>query len=465
MSFYARNLASLEKYHPVVKDAVCSGYPSGRLEVLNARNGEETVRATVIEYGRGKKLFIHSSFDPGMEGSRFATEQMREQKRINFLYGFGLGYHVQNMAKLLEPGCRLMVFDMNLDIFREALKLRDLTELLDNHNVELFISNDLNYMTDNMARVLGSGTDLHVMFHGPSLTATEQQYDELKFLLQEINLRKSISQEYRDLMHFNYLKNRQMIKRNVGEFFNRFKNVPIIIVSAGPSLDKNKHLLRGLATKALIICVAHALKALVKTNVNPHFIITIDPQPITLKQIEGLEHLDIPFILMATAEPKNAELYLGPKFIACQHPGYLNPGEDDYLIKTGGSVSTAALDIAIRMGGNPIVYIGQDLGFTHDKHHCEDSFHESVAIKPLDTMRKVPGWNNTEVSTTLGMLSFKRWIQSRIRNEHNITFINSTEGGALIEGFQHMPFCDAKARYLTQDHNIDEIINLVMVNL
>lgn len=464
MSFLAGNLAVLKKRYPKLYGKVSSAPVSkGRLEVLDARNKSgRTVRVSVTEYGREKKLFINSSFDPEREGSKFASEQMREQKRVNFLYGFGLGYHVQEMARLLAPENKLTVFDMNLDVFYQAIKLRDLTDIFENPEVELFISDDLYFMADKIGTFLKNNPDLHFVFHGPSLTATDEKYVDLKFLLQEINLRKSITPEYRVLLHSNFLKNRQLIKRNIGEFFGRFRDIPIIIVSAGPSLDKNKCLLQGLEDKALIISVAHALRALMRINVKPHFIITIDPQPVTLKQIEGYEGLNIPFILMATAYCENAEIYRGPKFMACQHRDYLLPGEEDHLIETGGSVSTTALDIAIRMGGSPIIYLGQDLAFTSDRHHCEDSFHQSVDIKPLDTMRKVQGWNNTQVSTTLGMLSFKRWIQSRVRDERAITFINSTEGGALIEGFSHIPFAEAIRKFINKKYQINKIIDEVM---
>lgn len=462
MSIFAKNMASLKKNHPFLYKTVCAvGFGSARIEIIDTKSPDKTVRVRLREYGREKRVFLHSSFNPVMEGQKFAEEQMREQKKENFLYGFGLGYHVQAIAERLAEGNRLIIADLNLDVFRTALELRDLSGILDNRQVQLYISDDLNYMAAKISGLLDASRDLHIVTHVPSLTAVEEKYDELKYLLQELNLRNSISQEYIDLLQANYLKNRQSMKYNVGKFFGRFRNLPIIIVSAGPSLDKNKHLLKGLENKALIICVAHALKALIKMNVKPHFIITIDPQPITLRQIDGFEHLDIPFILMATVWPENAVVYQGPKFIACQHPDYLNPGEENYLIKTGGSVSTAALDIAIRMGGNPITLIGQDLAFSYDKHHCEDSYQGIDSIKPLDTMRRVQGWNNTEVPTSLGLLSFNRWMQSRVRDENNITFINSTEGGALIKGFRHIPLYDVIAKYMNQDYNIKEIINRV----
>ena len=466
MSIFAGNMALLKKNYPFLYKTVCAvNFSSARIEIIDSKTSDKTVRVKIREYGHDKQVLLHSSFNPVLEGRKFAEEQMREQKKVNFLYGFGLGYHVQAMVKILAEGNKLVIADLNLDVFRIALELRDISDVLDNCQVHLFISDDLNYMATKIGGVLDESPDMHIITHVPSLTVVEEKYDELKYLLQELNLRKSIGREYIDLLHTNFLRNRQILKHNVGEFFGRFKNLPIIIVSAGPSLDKNKHLLKGLGNKALIICVAHALKALINIDIKPHFIITIDPEPITLKQIEGFEHLDIPFILMATAWPGNAEIYQGPKLIACQHPDYLNPGEENFLIKTGGSVSTAALDIAIKMGGNPIIFIGQDLAFTANKHHCEDSFHENVSLKPLDTMRRVKGWNNEDVYTTLGMVSFNRWIRSRVRNEGGTTVINATEGGAYIEGLKHMKLQEVIEQYLHQNFNVYEKIKQIISEL
>jgi hypothetical protein len=467
MNFMDKNLVLLKENHPQLFQMVTSlSLISKRLEILETKSSDNTVRVSVKEYGRQKRLFIHSSFNPMIEGHRFALENMGEQKKVNLLYGFGLGYHVLYMVELLKPGNRLIVFDLNLDIFYQALKLNNLSDILACKDIKLFISDNINYISSNLARVIENSEDLNIITHVPSLTATDERYDELKYILQEVNLRKSVSLEYRDLLQTNFHRNRQNIKHNIGAFFEKFKDIPIIIVCAGPSLDKNKHLLKGLEDRALIICVGHALKSLLKINVKPHFIITIDPAPIVYKQIEGLEDLDIPFILMATAAPENGEKYRGPKFMACQHPNYLKSEESGFLIKTGGSVSTAALDIAIRMAGNPIIFIGQDLAYSSDKHHCEDSFRENVSIKPLDTMRKVKGWGNEDIPTNLGMVSFNRWIQNRIRDERGITFINATEGGAFIDGLMHMPFAEVIKHYLTKPHNIkqklDEILSAVL---
>lgn len=466
MTAFESNMQVLKANYPELHQRLITFPGSSRpLQALDAKSGQKTLRVTEMEYGREQKIFLHSTFDPIREAKRYAAEQMRDQEADNILYGFGLGYHVQEMAKLLVGSNRLQIFDTSLDIFHLALQLRDIRDVLGNPQIELHISDDLGQVGSDFARLLEGQNPAKFIIHVPSLKAIPRQLEEFKYLIQEINLRKSISLEYLETLNANYLVNRELVTHNVGVFFDKFIGVPVIIVCAGPSLDKNKHLLKELEDKALIICVGHALKSVLKIGVRPHFIITIDPHPMVYKQIEGLEELDIPFILMATAASANAENYQGPKFMACQSKAYLGAYPPSYLVKTGGSVSTTALDIAIRMGGNPIIFIGQDLAFSRDRHHCQDSFHEDVSVKPLDTMRRVKGWQGEEVATTLGMISYNKWIQRRVREEEAGVFINATEGGALIDGLRHLSLAQVLDQYLTQTYPVSEIITKIMSGL
>jgi len=48
-------------------------------------------------------------------------------------------------------------------------------------------------------------------------------------------------------------------------------------------------------------------------------------------------------------------------------------------------------------------------------------------------MRRVKGQNGEMLYTSLGLLSYKYWIEKQDTKEKRI-FINATEGGAYIEG-------------------------------
>src|SRR6185503_4743165 len=56
-----------------------------------------------------------------------------------------------------------------------------------------------------------------------------------------------------------------------------FAGRPCVLVSPGPSLAKNVDALRELAARALILSGTHALSALARAGVVPHFVVCADP--------------------------------------------------------------------------------------------------------------------------------------------------------------------------------------------
>ena len=127
------------------------------------------------------------------------------------------------------------------------------------------------------------------------------------------------------------------------------------------------------------------------------------------------------------------------------------------------------MDIALQMGGKTIIMVGQDLAYSDNRKHVSGHVHVNGqdSIKPINTMRTVKSANGETLYTTLGLLSFKRWIENRIQDEPDKKFINATEGGAFIKGAEHKGLGAAIEQYLKEDYKIDEMIQNIIdkVNL
>ncbi len=113
-------------------------------------------------------------------------------------------------------------------------------------------------------------------------------------------------------------------------------------------------------------------------------------------------------------------------------------------MKTGGSVATTALDVAIRMGGNPIIFVGQDLGFTDNKSHSSKTY--SRRIFESQGLREVEDIYGNTIQTSKNLYIYLRWIKNRISEENNMEFIDATEGGARIRGTKIMKLRDIVCR-------------------
>lgn len=68
-----------------------------------------------------------------------------------------------------------------------------------------------------------------------------------------------------------------------------YQRIPVVIVAAGPSLDKNIHILKEFQSRCLIICVDIVLFKLIENGIRPDFVINIDPHPETTSGWKDLE--------------------------------------------------------------------------------------------------------------------------------------------------------------------------------
>jgi len=109
------------------------------------------------------------------------------------------------------------------------------------------------------------------------------------------------------------------------------------------------------------------------------------------------------------------------------------------------------------MGCNPIVFVGQDLAFSQEKTHSEQANHKKITNQ--NRLRKVLDINGNEIYTSKNLYIYLRWFENRIKEENNISFIDSTEGGALIDGTKIMTLNKSMEKFCTEDNN--EKINLL----
>ncbi|GED14544.1 motility associated factor glycosyltransferase family protein [Aneurinibacillus migulanus] len=436
MNVWLHNIELLRIHYPDIYTRVKDMPLLNGYEILSSREGHPTAKIG--------SFYLHSRYNPIQEAKKFIEAQWNEDEQEIALYGLGFGYHIVEALERIQPEQTLYVFELNIQLFSLVLRNMDIEYILTHPQLRLIVSDNQAHVARCLhERLLQTN---RLIIYPPSVRTIPERYDRLKFLLEFWDKRLLQVKNYAPLLQENSEANLKHRDRNVSEFFGKYKDKPIIVISAGPSLNKNKHLLAQCKGKALLFAAGSALKPLLATGIQPDMFCIIDAiHRTTRKQIEGLEGMDIPFVYLKTASAVTVEAYHGPRFVAS------NRSEDDGAIETGGSVATAILDIATRMGGNPIIFVGQDLAFTNNEHHADGSMYgeeEKVKINP--TMKQVRGQNGETLWTNIGLLSYKYWIEERIQREPNVTFINATEGGAYIEGCIHIPLYEVIKKYINK---------------
>ena len=217
--------------------------------------------------------------------------------------------------------------------------------------------------------------------------------------------------------------------------------IPAIIVSAGPSLDKNIRELKAVGNKAFIISVDSALKALIREGIDFHIGISVDPRK-NPAVVEDEKINAYPLVLCTNSIPAIAEKSRSRLFFESPlgFEGFeemlkKKTGEGLGELKTGGSVATDAFSLAEYLGFEKIILIGQDLAYTGGKTHVRGFVESEANKRDEDSLVEVEGMDGTMLRTDIQMDSYRKWFELAIkRNAGKITVYNATEGGARIHG-------------------------------
>ena len=248
-----------------------------------------------------------------------------------------------------------------------------------------------------------------------------------------------------------------------------FAGRPAVLVAAGPSLEKNVEGIRRFKGKAVIVAVSHALGALERAGIIPDLVVALDPGDL-LRHFGGPSVRAAEALVLSTScDPRLFDLPARRIVTFGGNYGidtWAYEGLDDAVrVPCGGSVATSAVSLLRQWGCTPILLTGQDLSFPDGRYYAAgtldgDTRFEvssdgqsgqmvSAAGSVGQLVRRVPGYHGGEVVTDHAFALARDWYIATAR-EHaaEVTLINCTEGGARLDGMEHVPLEVAAARYL-----------------
>lgn len=429
---------------------------------------------TLIYKNENKKVFIHSAYDPEKEAKQWVDEVKIDSESVIILFGLGLGYHASEILQRMGKENLLLIVEPSMETFRIALNMDIVKQLLNDNRVAISVASDRNEMVYFLSQYIPYDKMEHciVCDFGPYKYIFSTQYGEFISAVKDVMNAKTINRN--TLLHFaaqwqeNFFKNLPYALESIpiSMLFDKFIDKPVIIVSAGPSLNKNIDLLKEVQDKAFILCVGTALKALLRRGIKPHAVITVDggyPNYVHFKDIS----CDCPLIYSFTVYPDIVKEWQGPRILM----GMFDPmslwfqeklGIPLGMIMAGPSVANVAFGLAMAMKADPIILIGQDLAYAEDgRTHASGTSYDSAYV---DFNNKkytyVEGVNGDLVPTDLSFMSFKLWFENAIQcMADKATVIDATEGGAKIQGTKIMTLKDAIHEYCREEIKADAVLN------
>ena len=438
-----------------------------------------------------KNKLLHNPRSPLGEALEIFSSAENTPIAIHLVYGLGLGYLFQvTAAKSIGT---VVLYEPDLNIMRTAFTLVDFTAYILKDNV--FLTDSFNdaceyiYKKSNM-----KNTPLLLSTRGYR-DLDNDGFNNLVRELQEVVGRFSLDLKYTQEKFYPLLlkivNNVPKILDEVPvlEFKDRFKNKTAVVVSAGPTLDRNIETIKKYRENIVLISVGTAMKALDAHNITPDFLCIIEANDCS-KQITGLDLHEVNFITEPYANPNLRKFEFKKTYshissnlpvnaIWCDIAGINN---EEYESK--GTVSYTALNVARILGCSKIILVGQDLAYIDGQCYSKDSAYKDLECRYNEELKKweitakdfenfcmslgnyedpetrkriaidriqslnnslyyVKGINGDMIPTESVYAAFIKPLSEFTERYSGIEYINTSLVGAQIDGFKNMPLEDA----------------------
>ena len=415
------------------------------------RNGEDIV----IAYCGDKEYYLSGKYAPEQMAQREAAKiQQIDMGTVLVVIGLSDGRVIRNILEKIKKGVVLFVYEPSIEIFLHTLEHYDISRFLEEDYTYLIVD-DIN--GTELRTVLDTGiaietiSKLEIMVQGNySILFGKKIKHVLKTIKQSINQLKlnwNTLRYFEEDSVYNIIRNYKYLNNHYS--WNSFKNilpeqVPVIVVAAGPSLDKNIEQLKEAKGKACIIACDTALKPLVRREIIPDFFVVVDPRkPLELFDDDRIK--EIPMISGLNIPPAIMEQHKGKKIIYNDTPfmtemfeyvlGKENPKKQVAGLASGGSVANSAFAAGQWMGAKTIILVGQDLALTGEKEHAEGTFRNDFKRDLTDAKYPlVEGIDGKMIPTLSNFTFYLKWFERQIEENETLKIEDATEGGALIHG-------------------------------
>ena len=405
--------------------------------------------------------------DPMAEAEADVNTIWSRNVKVFTLLGIGLGYFAVALAKRLEPWQRLVVWDLDPNMFKAMMYAIDIGPLFgsEGHKTDVFIGTEVLAQIEPWWMKLEAVEKLHLGFPlraGYTTICLKADYDQLQEKTMEMMRFHAVGlstwRQFGGCIGDNDLRNLPDYFLNPGyeHLKGLWEGKPAVCLAAGPSLQKNLRLLLQAQhrDRVALISVGTIYGLLHGLGLDPDIITTIDFQRLNWTDQFAQLPLDpaCPLVYLHSTYPQTVRRWPGPKFVAensSDTVAWLRQyGEGK---KSAGQVQTVAhlnLLVALELGANPIILLGQDLAMPVTEHHAAGARAQDMAPQdaPEDAFVTVPDYQGKAVHTRHSFLSMKTVFERMIAEHPDRTVLNCSEGGIALAGAPSMPLAHALAQ-------------------
>lgn len=469
MKYWQENLELLKRGAPGVYDVLVNF--SKEEEKVNV-NWDYKKRMLQVRKDN-KEIWLGSTFNTKREATKL-FEACDKDAGLVIVLGIGnykLYSEIKNYFKNIR---RLVIFEPSREIFTAFAKnvsIRKTFSIFGNIDISFIISDDIDKMQNAfLSYVTEFQSDTTAVVRSISYTqlflgiavgmnAFIKRYDSSK------NVNINTIKHFSHVWLANQWRNLAVSSLNVINLKKLVSDLPVIVVSAGPSLKNNLHLLDKIGNKAIIIAVGSAIQILHKNGIIPHIRMAFDGGALQERIFFDIDPEECPLLYSSSLYYQTLRDY-GPNHIEfITHKSNLLVEYIYDLFKvpcptcsTGASVANAAVFMALFLGCKKIILLGQDLCFTDEKMHADgtwlsktDNF-DSAQMRDRFAVKDIYG--NT-VFTDQPFMSMKKTLEDATKWYKDTHFINASEGGLRLDGYEHKRLGSVIENDLPKEEKLD----------
>ena len=394
------------------------------------------------------------------------TLEFENEDILRIVIGFSGRSGLEKIMGNSIPTLKVVIWEPDEVLFEAYCTQTDISDFLKDERLLIVLGEDIFLLENKLIEIVSENNAFHskIMAYGRYADQSDRHVEQLVSILgrvandatQDGYSRKQFhTMPCENLLYTIYtLSNNYIIQQLFDAIPTR--DIPIIIVSAGPSLMKNYKELKRAKGRAVIIAVSHAAKTLADADITPDLVAVTDAS--------GTNYMDFDkdrkhtLICSVYADKKCRSEYNGKViyhgFTMVNHLFISDRTmTEKYAELDTGSVATDIFSLVLSAGFKRIILIGQDLayddeGYTHTGYYKEN---DSSAFHRLQT----EGLNGELVQTRDDWLRFKKFFEKKIGEYKETDVIDSTEGGALIKGTRVMKLSDAIDMYCSTEYSVE----------
>lgn len=432
----------------IVFEETLDGVPSGRIG-LGAEQRQLASRRRPLE-----------------EATRLIEQVDVKEAAVFVVAGFGMGYHVAELVRKLGKTGIIFVYEPDVGLLRSVLERVDCTAWLKAGNVCILTDPDDGAAMGEAMRGLEGlvGLGVTLVQHPPSAPrlgeGTKRFHDRFTGVVEAVKMTVITTLVQVRVTMRNLMQNADVYVTSPGiaALKGACAGKPAIVVSAGPSLQRNLALLENPAVRGrcVIVAVQTVLKTLLGRGIRPHFVTALDYSEINKRFYEGLTAEQVEGITLVVEPKVNPSVLMAwPGRVLCAGDGTMDLllGEklagDHGTIPQGATVAHLAYYLSRSLGCDPVALVGQDLGFTDGQYYSGGAAIHNVWAPELNEfkslellewqrivrmgphLRRVRDVLGREMFTDSQMHSYLSQFETDFRDDaaKGLTTIDATEGG------------------------------------